>query len=123
MDKELQMKLVEKYPTVFKEYGGDIRQTCMAWGIDTGNGWYDILDELCAKLEPMGVVATQVKEKFGGLCFYINMVKKDDWDEIQNAISEAEAKSYKICEKCGRPGKRVGGSWIRTLCEKCRNKE
>jgi hypothetical protein len=33
MDKELQMKLVEKYPTVMKEYGGDMRQTCMAWGI------------------------------------------------------------------------------------------
>ena len=32
MDKELEQKLVEKYPNLYKEYGGDITETCMGWG-------------------------------------------------------------------------------------------
>ena len=123
MDKELQNKLREKYPTVMKEYGGDMRQTCMAWGVCCGDGWYDIIDKLCSKLEPMGVVAAQIKEKFGGLRFYINPVDKGDWDTIHNAINEAERKSYKTCENCGQPGERKGGAWVRTLCDECDKKD
>jgi hypothetical protein len=127
MDKELQMKLVEKYPTVFKDYGGDMRQTCMAWGICCGNGWYDIIDELCAKLEPMGIVAAQIKEKFGGLRFYVNDIPNDTlWDEIhgdKGCITEAEVKSLETCENCGKPGKIVGEGWIRTLCDECNEKK
>jgi len=119
MREELQEQLKEKYPNVMKEWGGDPRKTCMAWGIECGDGWYDIIDELCAKLEPMGVVAAQVKEKFGGLRFYINPVEEGDWDTIHNAINEAEAKSYETCEKCGKPGKVVRGGWVSTLCDEC----
>ena len=99
MDNELQMKLVEKYPTVFKDYGGDMRQTCMAWGIACGNGWYDILDDLCNYLEFHGVVAAQVKEKFGGLRFYINPIEDENvsWEEVHERIHDAEEKSYKTC--------------------------
>lgn len=123
MDKEFQMKLVEKYPTMFKEYGGDMRKTCMAWGICTGNGWYDIIDELCSKLEPLGVVAAQIKEKFGGLRFYINPLNEGvDWEEVHDHINEAESKSYKTCEICGKPGKRIGGGWVVTRCDDCKEK-
>jgi hypothetical protein len=123
MDKELEKKLVEKYPTVFKEYGGDMRHTCMAWGIACGDGWYDIIDDLCSKLEPLGVVAAQIKEKFGGLRFYTNPIDEDvSWDEVHNHIHEAERKSYETCEKCGKPGKTIGGGWVVTLCDECNKK-
>ena len=123
MNEELQAKLVKKYPTVFKEWGGDPRKTCMAWGITTGDGWYNIIDELCAKLEPLGIVAAQVKEKFGGLRFYTGSIAEDKWEEVHGWINEAEAKSYETCEQCGEPGKRVGGSWVRTLCDECEKKK
>lgn len=123
MNEELQKKLIEKYPTIFKEWGGDPRQTCMAWGIAVGDGWYNIIDKLCAKLEPQGVVAGQVKEKFGGLRFYINPVDNGDWNMIHKAINEAEAESFRTCETCGKPGERRGGSWVRTLCDECEKKD
>jgi len=123
MKDELADKLVKKYPTLFKNYKGDMRQTCMAWGICTGDGWYDLLDELCSKLEPYGVVAAQIKEKFGGLRFYLEATPSEKWEEIHNYINEAEAKSYKICEQCGKPGKIRGGFWVRTLCDECDKKE
>ena len=32
MNKDLELKLVEKYPVLFKEYGMTVRESCMAWG-------------------------------------------------------------------------------------------
>lgn len=59
------------------------------------------------------VVATQVKEKFGGLRFYYN-----GGDEfIEGLVQMAEEFSYKICEKCGNAGKLRNKGWIRTLCD------
>lgn len=122
MKKELEEKLVEKYPNLYKEYGGDPRETCMHWGFSHGDGWYDIIDELSAKLEPFGVVAAQVKEKFGGLRFYLDYPKHlsdEDLQKVREIKNEYESKSYETCESCGEPGKRRSGGWIRTLCDKC----
>lgn len=63
------------------------------------------------KLEHFAV--QQVKEKFGGLRFYIS---GGDY-EIAGMISMAEAMSVNTCEVCGCPGERRGGGWIRTLCD------
>ena len=58
--------------------------------------------------------AIQVKEKFGGLRFYMN-----GGTESHNAfVSFAESMSDRTCEVCGERGKRRGGGWIRTLCNK-----
>ena len=76
MNKELELKLVEKYPNIFSQYDGDIRYTCMGWGMSCRDGWYNLIDELCENVttiignKPIKVTATQVKEKFGGLNFY-----------------------------------------------------
>ena len=125
MDKELEEKLVKTYPKLYKNYYKSITESCMGWGFTCGNGWFDIINELSQKLEPLGVVAEQVKEKFGGLT-YIGAYECDDdnqYKEINNAIREAESKSYKTCENCGQPGKVRGLGYIKTLCEKCNTKK
>lgn len=56
----------------------------------------------------------QVKEKFGGLRFYINGGDK----RIQHWIEFAEAMSYKICEDCGAPGTvRNDTGWVHVKCD------
>jgi hypothetical protein len=56
----------------------------------------------------------QIKEKFGGLRYYIGGEKTD----VEILISEAEALAYQTCEECGRPGVlREEFSWIVTLCD------
>lgn len=62
------------------------------------------------------VVATQVKEKFGGLNFYYQ-----GGDAFTDGIiTLAESLSYKVCESCGALGTtRNHGNWLRTRCEKC----
>jgi len=59
------------------------------------------------------VVVVQVKEKFGSLRFYYD----GGDDVIRGMVSVAESMSSRTCEKCGAPGKRVGGGWITTLCK------
>ena len=119
MKEELQEKLVKKYPNLYKNYGGDPRKTCMAWGFSCGNGWYKLIDELSAKLEPLGIVAAQVKEKFSTLRFYTDIYS----EESDKYISIAVKKSSKTCENCGEPGKcNTTGYWLKTLCDSCREK-
>ena len=59
-------------------------------------------------------VASQVKEKFGGLRFYVDR----STDKHYNYISMAESMSYRTCEICGNPGKTYYDGWHTTLCEK-----
>ena len=57
----------------------------------------------------------EVKEKYGGLRFYMTSAN----DEMRNLISEAEALSRKTCESCGKPGEARKGRWLRTECDEC----
>jgi hypothetical protein len=82
-----------------------------------GDGWFDILLDLSVKLEAMdGITSThvvQVKEKFGGLRFYVSSAT----EEMYRAINEAESASYEICEACGEPGTIRNTGWVQTLCD------
>jgi hypothetical protein len=74
----------------------------------------NILEQEPRKLvEPLNQVKVlQVKEKFGGLRFYI-----DAADDIVYAyIRFAESMSYRTCEECGKPGRSYTTGWVRTLC-------
>lgn len=51
MNQELQQKLFEKYPKIFRQKDLDKTQTAMCWGISCGDGWYNILDTLCGHLQ------------------------------------------------------------------------
>ena len=58
-------------------------------------------------------VAVQVKEKFGGLRFYVGGAT----DKSHNYITFAESMSYRTCEVCGSPGKTYTNGWHKTLCD------
>jgi hypothetical protein len=126
MRKELQDKLFEKYPKIFRQKNLSIKETAMCWGIDTGDGWYKIIDLLCYCLQwdidnnkyPQ-VEATQVKEKFGGLRFYTN----SENDHQSGMIRYTEHLSGITCETCGSMEDITQTKgWIVTLCPKCMEK-
>lgn len=135
MTEEKDQALCQKYPQIFRDRQGDMRETLMCFGFECGDGWYDIIDALCGTIqnhlnwkrscaefkaltdvewaESHQAVATQVKEKWGGLRFYID--NGDDF--VRGAIALAESLSLRTCEACGSPGSRRGGGWVRTLCD------
>lgn len=186
MREELDRELCEKYPKIFAQRNLPMSETCMCWGLAVGDGWYDIIDVLCANIqgridardkeiercarwhemrnaalagdwtifdeknadrindpkwaewidrerarlvEPEvpcymeiqksipQVEAVQVKEKFGGLRFYVD--GGDDY--TRGLIAMAEDMSFRICEVCGKPGQLRQGGWILTLCDEHHN--
>lgn len=133
MQKELDDQLCNKYPKLFVERNLPMSQTCMCWGFSCGDGWFNIIDLLCANIQSHidwenkneekvpQVVVKQVKEKFGTLRFYYS--GGDEY--IHGLVRMAESMSGRTCEKCGASGKLYGVSekgitgWMHTHCEAC----
>ena len=124
MKVELQNKLVTKYSKFFeylKDYDGPMIP--MSFGIECNDGWYFILDSLMNNIQnyikwnnKKNINVTQIKEKFGALCFYY-----DNGDEyIDGMISLATSISLRTCEFCGAThnvGHTTGG--VYTICKEC----
>ena len=112
MNKELQQKLFDKFPTIYQL--GKTPQDYFYWGIECGNGWFKLLWKLSEDLEKAGFEGqvTQVKEKYGSLRFYTTGAD----DVSQFLIDYAEEESGFICEICGRKGKLRDYGWLTTLC-------
>lgn len=122
MNQELDDALCAKYPTIFSERHGSPQDTSMCWGFECDDGWYTLIDTLCAELQAETerngapqVIARQVKEKFGSLRFYTN----SEISERQNAMIDfARALSQRTCEVCGAPAQCLHtGRCVATRCE------
>ena len=67
MKPELDKQLCEKYPKIFKNRNASQMESCMYWGIDVSDGWYDIIDALCQAAtytyttSPFSPVTSQVR--------------------------------------------------------------
>ena len=155
MDKELQDKIFNTFPEFFKNRN-DIKRSLMIFGIETGNGWFDLIYNLCSSIKDWfmsnesrhydsdyedfvvkkgiqpGFQVVQVKEKFGGLRFYVDAAPQ----AIHDLIHKAESDSFFICERCGDDVRnhdygndgyhsfyRDNLPWVQTLCDGCLLKE
>lgn len=130
MREELDRKLCEDFPKIFKDRDGDMQSTLMCFGFCHGDGWYNIIRNMChaiqfhidhlpeEKREACQVVAVQVKEKFGALRFYYN--GGDSY--VNGVVDMAALMSTATCEECGSPGSLNRSGWISCLCQPCREK-
>lgn len=114
--------LLTKYPLAFsyraQNYGFAL------FGFECRDGWAAILEPVAAYLEKLNaqedsrVYICQIKEKFGGLRFYVN----GGDDHLDKLIEEAENKSYTVCEVCGAAATMVKErGWYLTLCKDHQN--
>ena len=114
MSPEKTKLLVDNYPLIFSK----IKH------VECSDGWYHLLNSLCGVIENIAkqiplelqgqIHASQIKQKFGGLRFYLN----HNTPAIEGAIDLAEELSNNMCEVCGNYGghKNING-WITTLCD------
>ena len=127
MNAELTNRLFDKYPKIFEGKDKGIRESLIAFGCEHGDGWYWLIDNLCESLQATTdnrtpphpqVVATQVKEKFGSLRFYVGGAT----DGQYGMIEVAENMSYHICEVCGSTDDvtQSSGGWVFTRRKGCR---
>ena len=128
MSPELDKALFKKYPKLYRGESSPPTENLMCFGFECGPGWFKIIDELSQYIENYNdtcenvedyCVALQVKEKFGGLRFYVAGGNEQIFERIFNAESE----SMKTCENCGKPGKLRGNRWLYVSCEEHKQDE
>ena len=118
MNQENMDKFLDEFPDMFYESSRGPTQPIIR-GIDCGDGWFDILYNLCKEIEPMRPKVMQIKEKFGGLRFYCSF-PKDYSEKGYVFIRKAEEQAIETCEDCGEPGEfRIHRGWRRVSCTKC----
>lgn len=96
------------------------------FGVECGEGWKGLYQPIIDYISKYNeehddkFEIHQIKEKFGGLCFYVNKYN----EELRQMIRDAEEKSYHTCEVCGKYiDKPINENyWIYTECEDCHNK-
>jgi len=136
MTPELQQKLYEKYPIIFREKDLPVSKSCMRFGLCIGDGWYTLVDNFCNTLEALKelgwqTIALQVKQKMGTFTFYftaeaiegkIQKVSfKEFVDIVYNILCGYVKLSSSTCEMCGCPGKPTTSisGWRSVKCENC----
>ncbi len=114
--------------------------------LDVGDGWLPLIDKLVSMIKNVldtkikynevwlekktiteieytknkalidNFKIVQIKEKFGGLRFYVDGAN----EQINAWIQFAEVMSYDMCEECGS-NKNIGRTkgWVRTICGDC----
>lgn len=104
------MKPYEPKDAFYRPFPLDHALSCV------GNGWGDLIRECYAICIRTETDIHQVKEKFGGLRFYVGGSTREGLDLIEDICD----RSYKICENCGNPGELdTGRGWYKTLCSNC----
>jgi hypothetical protein len=97
--------------------------------LECGIGWQKLLKNLMLTIEEEilriqrqdlslaeEIYTVQIKQKFGGLRFYMS----SSTTFIDGAIRLAERMSESTCETCGSTdGFQTGKYWIRVSCDKC----
>lgn len=129
MKEELIWALAFDYPRL---YIGTRRryESASFQGITCGDGWEPIVRWLSAAIERLIEIepkdeqefyrCIEVRERFGGIEFYMN----DATEEMTKLVKIATSESFKVCEFCGQPGvlRQDGRRGAKTLCEACRGK-
>ena len=86
------------------------------------DGWLPLVTKLIKDLDALEeeIYVMQIKEKFGGLRFYIGPYEDD---KIMELIDAAEKKSLSMCQSCGKSpaSQHINNHWVTTLCEECKN--
>ena len=137
-NEEFDKFMCNKFPELFADRNKPMTQTCMCWGFNIGEGWNQILFDLCIKLDfirkQTGILTVfdQIKEKFGSGRFYYHITAGDCkleegirniWcDFIEDAVNKAERESDHTCAACGEQyfhDKITIGGWVYDLCKDC----
>lgn len=127
MNKDLENKLISKFPDLFRETKLSPQESCMGRGLEIQDGWFPIvyaaseainghLKKLKDAGKPLNFAFVQIKEKFAT----IRIVDNGGDEFIDGVVSMAEWLSSITCEVCGKSGglcKSKSGFWLMTLCD------
>ena len=100
MKAELQEKLFSKYPKIFGDRTKPMTETCMCWGLDVGDGWYNLIDTLCEALTYTYSTSIEVDEE-DGKRLGIEPYKIEDKDSYYFTVEPPQVIATQVKEKYG----------------------
>jgi len=117
--------LYQRYPRLYPQP--------LPYDFECADGWFDLIDRLSADIEAECQrlvkeegwqwadlpIAEQVKQKFGGLRFYLSDKSNAT---IRDLCESAEALAANTCENCGAAGERrtkANSRQVYTSCDRC----
>jgi len=130
MNKSLTERLFEECPLIYRTNSDGTQTIVNRREFECGDGWFDTIYQLSTKIESIAKEmqqngtpisglpqVRQVKEKFGGLRFYMNR----STEEIEELIQQASLQASVTCECCGEAGYKQATSsgWIMVVCDNC----
>lgn len=130
MEKEYNKQLCEKYPFLLPrnrwtgKVPADYDYSYTEFD-DMPDGWRKafgekMCEEIKQELEEKGILhqyrISQIKEKYGELCWYDFGCTTKILREI---IPKYEKLSTRTCIKCGKPATRITLGWISPYCDDC----
>jgi hypothetical protein len=146
MKQELDELLCERYPKMMVNRNKDMKETCMCWGFECGDGWFNILDQLMGNIQhhidwnlrqrqvAVDYNSKAAPESMRKVPELVPQVTLDQVKEkfgtlrfyytggdnyIDGMVRMAESMSGVICEGCGNVGERRDGGWVHTYCTPC----
>ena len=158
MKEELEKQIYEIAPVFFEEATACLNNkmnessTCMAFGCECGDGWFEPIKRLAYKVSIINAnakkynikfVCNQLKEKFGEFRLYYSsqMIDKTKITNenipainalnslLDDAIQTCEKECSHVCEFCGKDGGFNGSDlvktsgWINIICKECAFKQ
>lgn len=113
MNSENTLKLFDLFPRLYRGRLKPVDESMMTYGFEScGDGWFDVLFSLSKVIEDIAKQegidlqddqwpeVSQVKQKFGRLCFHVENASQAMMDSIEDAVETAR----QTCQVCGAFG-------------------
>jgi hypothetical protein len=101
MKQELDKLLCEKYPKMMVNRNKNMQETCMCWGFECGDGWFNILDQLMSQIQHH--IDWKEKQRAGAIKYneMATQAKAGNFDlfeETMKALPDDEYKEKRLGE-------------------------
>jgi hypothetical protein len=95
MRQELDKLLCEKYPKMMINRNKDMKETCMCWGFECGNGWFNILDQLMGNIQHH--IDWKEKQRIGAIKYneMASQAKAGNFDLFEETMKALPNDEYK----------------------------
>lgn len=91
MNERLDAELCGKYPKMFANRNASMQTTAMCWGFEHGDGWFNILDALCANIQhhiDHSVKRNQADNDYNMMLIEMHQGKFDRFNEYYKGYQE-----------------------------------
>jgi len=95
MKRELDEYLCKVYPKMMVNRNKDMQETCMCWGFECGDGWFNILDQLMGNIQHHIDWRIQSREQDIKYNEMVGQCKAGNFDLFEQSMSDLIDQEYK----------------------------